>query len=154
MTKRNAGVTLIELMIVVALIGILASIAYPSFQEQVRKTRRADATGALMGLAAALEREYTSNGDYCDAGGAGGGNVCGDGGNDTGTPSVYSGVSPVDGGTVAYNLTISAMNAAGTTFTLRATPTGPQTDDICGFLELDNTGARDMESSTLAVCWE
>ncbi|WP_428624775.1 type IV pilin protein [Sedimenticola sp.] len=155
MKVRISGFTLIELMIVVAIIGVLAAIAYPSYREQVRTTRRADATGALLGLAGVLERRYTANGDYCNAGGAGGADACGDGTNDTGTPSVYSATSPVDGGTAAYNLTISAMNGTGTTFTLQAAPTGPQVGDKCGNLTLTQDGTRGVTGAGMTVddCW-
>ena len=153
------GFTLIELMIVVAIVGILAAIAFPSYTEQVRKTRRADATGALLGLAGVLERKYTENGNYCDSGGAGGANTCGLAGtNDTGTPTIYSATSPVDGGTAAYNLSINAMNAAGTTYTLHATRTGPQAGDKCGTLTLTQDGTRGItgQASGITVndCWK
>jgi type IV pilus assembly protein PilE len=153
------GFTLMELMIVVAIVGILAAIAYPSYTEQVRKSRRADATGALMGLAGVLERRYTVNGNYCDSGGAGGANTCGAAGtNDTGTSTFYSATSPVDGGTAAYNLTINAMNATGTTYTLHAAPTGPQTGDKCGTLTLTQDGTRNITGQSTGVtvndCWK
>ncbi|MBT5967504.1 MAG: prepilin-type N-terminal cleavage/methylation domain-containing protein, partial [Gammaproteobacteria bacterium] len=54
--REIKGFTIIELMITVAIIGILASIAYPSYQESVYKSRRADGKGALLGLANAMER--------------------------------------------------------------------------------------------------
>jgi type IV pilus assembly protein PilE len=60
------GFTLIELMITVAVISILAAIAYPSYQEQMRKTRRSDATIALQQIAQAQERYYTLNGGYAN----------------------------------------------------------------------------------------
>ncbi|MCW8889493.1 MAG: prepilin-type N-terminal cleavage/methylation domain-containing protein [Sedimenticola sp.] len=152
------GFTLIELMIVVAIIGILAAIAYPSYTEQVRKTRRADAAGALVGLAAVLERQYTVNGSYCDSGGTGGANSCGAAGtNDTGSPAtaLYSSTSPVDGGTAAYNLTINAATA--TTFTLHAAPTGPQTGDKCGTFTLTQAGVKNITGQSTGIvsddCW-
>ncbi|MEQ9510969.1 MAG: prepilin-type N-terminal cleavage/methylation domain-containing protein, partial [Alloalcanivorax xenomutans] len=56
MTRNSmAGFTLIELMIVVVVVAILAAIAYPSYTEQVRSTRRAEYQGKLMDLAASLE---------------------------------------------------------------------------------------------------
>lgn len=123
------GFTLIELMIVVAVIAILAVIAYPTYQDHMRKTRRADAQGALTALSGAMERWYTENNTYQGAAA---------GGADTGAPTVYATQVPVDGGTAFYNLTIQA--AAATTYTVRATPAGPQAGD--GYLELDSTGAR------------
>ena len=58
------GFTLIEVMIVVAVIGILAAIAYPSYQESVTKTRRSAAQGCLVEMAQFMERFYTTNMRY------------------------------------------------------------------------------------------
>ncbi|MFZ0255141.1 MAG: type IV pilin protein [Gammaproteobacteria bacterium] len=123
------GFSLIELLIVVAIIGILAAIGYPTYQDQVRKSRRADAQGALTGLATAMERWFTERNTYTGAAA---------GGNDTGAPAIYSAQSPTSGGTAVYNLTIQSANV--TTYTLRATPVGPQVND--GYLELTSTGMR------------
>jgi len=56
---KQKGFTLIELMIVVAIIGIIAAIAYPSYQDSVMRTQRTDAMTTLSRLAAAQERYYT-----------------------------------------------------------------------------------------------
>lgn len=140
--KQNQGFTLIELMIAAAIVAILAAIAIPSYQDSVTKSRRRDAQGALEGFANAMERHFTDVNNYCNVGGTGGANACGDTDttNDTGSPSasLYKSTSPIDGNQVYYNLTISAATAA--TYTLRAAPTGPQTGD--GILELNNLGTR------------
>ena len=60
----SRGITLIELMIVVVVIGILAAIAYPSYQNQVRKSRRSDGKTTIQQLAARLEQFYTDNKSY------------------------------------------------------------------------------------------
>ncbi|WP_346300248.1 type IV pilin protein [Halomonas sp. BM-2019] len=65
-TRRSAGFTLIELMIAVAIVGILASIAYPSYTRYVTESRRAEAKVILMEVAAQLERCYTVNNSYED----------------------------------------------------------------------------------------
>ncbi len=109
---NTKGFTLIELMITVAIVGILAGIAYPSYQDSVRKSRRADAQGALLGFANAMERYFTVNNSYLGA--------------------------PVDGGTPYYNLTISA--AASNAYTLQATPINSQAGD--GFMQISGTGVR------------
>ncbi len=150
MNKSPSGFTLIELMITVAIVGILASIAYPSYQDSVMKSRRADAKGILLGLANSMERHFTvNNNSYCDAGGTGGTSTCGTATNDTGTPSV-----PV-GGTSYYTVTISAATA--NTYTLNSAPTGVQANDKCGTLTLTNTGVKGVTGQatgvTAADCW-
>lgn len=131
---RGKGFSLIELMIVVAIIGIIASIAYPSYTQYVERARRSDAQGALMGLAAAMERHRTVNGTYAGAGA---------GGADTGAPSIYSAEAPVDGNPKFYDLTIEAANA--TSFQLQATPKNGQAGD--GILTLAHTGARGWDEN-------
>ncbi|MCP4125585.1 MAG: type IV pilin protein, partial [Gammaproteobacteria bacterium] len=134
------------LMIVVAIVGILAAIAYPSYQEQVRKSRRADANGALLGLANAMQRHATDNGTYLGAA---------TGGGDDGAPAIYATQSPVDGGTAYYNLTIAATPTQ-TTFELNATPTtaGGQNNYMCGTLTLTHTGAKGVSGADTGVGWE
>lgn len=137
---QKSGFTLIELLIALAVVGILASIAYPSYTDHVRRTRRADAQGALMGLSNAMERYFTQNSTYCDAANAGPPSVCGAAASDTGPPLIYSTQSPIDGGTPYYNLTIQAATA--TTYTLRAAPIAGTDQAMNGLLELDSTGVR------------
>jgi type IV pilus assembly protein PilE len=149
---KKAGFTLIELMIVVAIIGILTSIAYPSYQESVAKSRRSDAKGALLVFANAMERHFTVNNTYQ--------NAAGTDGTPTNTGAPRPGVfgsqhSPLDGGTALYDLTISAANA--TTYTLLATRTGAQSSDGCGNLTYTNTGVKGVTSNsgghTATSCW-
>jgi len=131
--KRNNGFTLIELLITIAIIGILTAIAYPSYQDYIKKSRRADAQGALQGLAQAMERYYTTEGTYTGAATAGA---------DTGKPTIYSTTSPVDGGIAYYNLKIAS--AAASSYIIGAEPTAAQQDD--GVLLLKSTGARAWDS--------
>lgn len=60
----HRGFTLIELMITVAIMAILAAIAYPSYIDSVRKARKADAQAQMMELASFMERFYTENNRY------------------------------------------------------------------------------------------
>lgn len=151
--KKQRAFTLIELMIAVAIVGILAAIAIPSYQDSVMKSRRSDAKGALLGLANAMERLFTTNNSYCDAGGTGGADSCGTGTNDTGSPSIYSTQVPVDGGAAYYNLTITVATA--NTYTIQARPTGKQSGDKCGDLIVNHLAQKSVANATLdaATCW-
>ncbi|WP_166371767.1 type IV pilin protein [Psychromonas sp. SA13A] len=132
--KNKKGFTLIELLIVVAIVGILASIAYPSYQDSVTKSRRADAQGALQGLAQAMERHYTTEGTYTGAASAG-------------SPTIFSTKSPIDGTVIYYNLLIASTTAS--TYIIGAEPTGVQAGD--GVLLLRSTGARAWDENNSAA---
>ncbi len=141
--KKQTGFNLIELMIVVAVIGIIVGVAYPGYQEQVRKSRRADCAGALTSLGSSMERFFTVNNSYLGAG-AGGGN--------TGAPTIFSATCPIDGGETTYNLTIQAATAS--TYTVQAAPVGRQTSDKCGTLTLTNTGLKGVSGAKAGVTWQ
>jgi len=150
MRRLNLGFTLIELMIVVAIIGILTSIAYPSYQGSIMKSRRVDAQGALMGLANAMERYYTVNNFYPSPSSS------------APTAGIYPQYSPVDsivppipddGSTPPYyNLLIYASSASS--YTLQAQPRGVITD-LLGTLSLDHAGNRQCIKVTVITpnCW-
>ncbi|RKZ86855.1 MAG: type IV pilin protein [Gammaproteobacteria bacterium] len=142
------GFTLIELIITVAIIGILATIALPSYQESIAKTRRADAQTGLYGLANAMQRFFTENNTFCGAEVGGVTGTCA-----TGTPRIYTSSIPGDGGTAYYNLSISAVSQ--TTYTLTAIRSSIMTNDKCGNFTLTNTGVRGLASNTvqLSTCW-
>lgn len=145
---NHKGFTLMELMIAMAIVGILAAIGYPSYQESVQKSRRADCEGTLVGFAGAMERYFTTNNSYVGVG------TAGTGGNTSGAPAAgfYPNQCPVDGGTPSYNLTIQA--ATVTTYTLQAAPIGGQSTDSCGTLTLNQANVKTTSGGTIANCWE
>lgn len=128
------GFTLIELMVTVAVIAIIASIAYPSYQEQIRKTRRADAKAALMDAAAIMERHYTQFGQY------GGGAVI---------PSTSPGQF--------YTIAATGTVATSQVFTITATRAGQQADDKCGNFTISQDQSKTVAGGSLAAAdcgWE
>ena len=133
--RTAAGFTLIELMIAVAVVAILASIAYPSYQEQVRKSRRAQAKADLVELTQLAERFRTVNNTYAgfDATGA------------------FFGNSPRTG-TAYYTLVMGDETASA--FTLTATPTGAQATDRCGTLTINQASVKtESGSADYSDCW-
>ncbi|KZY70642.1 hypothetical protein A3737_30015, partial [Oleiphilus sp. HI0065] len=136
--QKQKGFTLIELMIVVAIIGILASIAYPGYQESVAKTRRANAQGEMLALSSALERRYSEVNHYSDAAAAGA---------DTGAPdaSLYI-IEPEV--VQFYTITISetdggvADTTAAQSYEISAVPAGGMTGDRCGTMTLNSAGVK------------
>jgi type IV pilus assembly protein PilE len=134
------GFTLIEVMIVVALIAFLGSVALPAYQGSVRKARRADARSALATTAQLMERYATEHASSYTGATLGTG---------TGPTVVAKAVS--DNGYYQISLT----NLAATTFTLRAAPQGGQATDDCGTFTLNEGGVRGVSGGTrsAADCW-
>lgn len=154
MQMKKNGFTLIEVMIVVAIIAILSSIAFPSYQESVKKGRRSDAQGTLQGLAQAMERSYTKEGTYAKADGDDDDEVAGA----AAVPVIFATQSPLDGGTKYYNLRIDS--ADGTSYVVQAVPIAGGAQDGDGVLQLSSTGVRVWDrdnDSNLAegtdACW-
>ncbi|MHC8368623.1 type IV pilin protein [Pseudomonas sp. ZT5P21] len=130
MRRSNRGFTLIEIMIVIAIIGIVITIGYPSLTEYVKKGRRAEVAGLLSEQAQILERFYSKT-------------------------NVYTGATGLSTGNDYYTITPTLTDQ---TFVLTAArKAGSMASDKCGDFTITNTGVRSMVGATSGLttkdCW-
>jgi len=139
---RERGFTIIELMIVVAIIGLLAGIGVPTYREYVNKSKRAEGKAALTAAAARLERYYSLNNCYPSS-------ACGSpAATDSASALTVAGIQGFSGENAAkanYNISVTFV---AQTFTLTATPKSPFTDSKCGNMTLSNTGRKWTQSNS------
>lgn len=148
--QYSRGFTLIEVMIVVAIIGILSSIAYPSYREYVNKGRRADMKATLLAAQQWMERFYTENYRY-DKDGSGA---------DVALPKHLE-ISPAQAGAKVYDISL-VSGTTRDTYVLRAVPTAVMSGDKCGTYSVDQYGRKDLASysgfaskaAALDYCWK
>ncbi|TGD74200.1 type IV pilin protein [Mangrovimicrobium sediminis] len=137
----NRGFTLMELMIVVVIIGILAGVALPSYQEALRKGKRADAKSALQDAANRQERFMLDRSTYTSDP------------NDIGMPTPFRS----EEGYYQISMAACPTGSLGTCYTLTATPVpgGAQDDDgRCGNFILNSDGSKSVTgTSGDDYCW-
>ena len=140
--RRKRGFTLIEVMITVAILGILMSVALPSYQSQVLRTKRASAAGCIMELAQFMERVYASNIRYDQNAGA---------------ATALPGTACQNELSSSYSFAFATAQPQSRTFTINATPAGVQAtrDAGCGTLSIDQAGVKGVSgTSAAAQCWK
>ena len=133
--QQQRGFNLMELMVAVAIVGIIVAIAMPSYQGHIQSTRRVTATSCLTELGQLMERSYITTMAYAQS-----------------LPATSCQNELAD----FYTLTLEDKSA--TTFTLKATPKGSQEKDTsCGVLTLNQAGSKTAKGSTdqalIRQCW-
>lgn len=128
---RDAGFTLIELVVVMVVIGILAAIAIPNYSEYVLRGHRSAAQAYISDLASRQSQFFLDRRRYAD------------------TVAALNVPAPAE---IANRYTVTVVAVAGppATFTLTATPNGPQANDRCGVMTIDQTGTKGAAATR---CW-
>jgi len=135
----DLGFTLIELMVVVAIIGVLSAVAIPAYQQSVRNGGRAEAQSLLLQVAANQERFYSDNNAYSA----------------NANPLVAPAVATITSEAGLYQVAVAACvgGTIGNCFIATATPQGNQAADSCTTLTITNTGLKGATGDTVANCW-
>jgi type IV pilus assembly protein PilE len=142
MKLAQQGFTLIEILIVVAIMGVLLSIAFPAYQNSVLRSGRAEAKGDLLQVASDQERYFSNTNTYID----------------DALPLNTPTVAGRDRTTVndLYSISVAACTGGAITncFTATATALGTQATDACNTFTLSSIGVRGATGDTVEECWQ
>lgn len=130
--SRVSGFTMLELMLVVAVIAVIAAFAFPGYQEFVRKSRRTQVKSDLQEIQQNMERQFTMQNTYA------------------GFPLGPFVTSPRNNPPVAFYRVRFSAGPTATTYTLQATPVGPQVGDRCGIYTINQAGVKTANEND---CW-
>ncbi|MBA2963475.1 MULTISPECIES: type IV pilin protein [Ramlibacter] len=138
--NRLRGFTLIELMITVAVIGILAAVAFPSYTKYLAKGRRAAAQAVMHNVGSRQEQYMLNSRSYYPS--------------PAGSSTDLSGLGITLGTDVSGYYTITVTSDTSPAWTVTAAPRAPQTvnDATCGTLTLTNAGAKGASGGS-TTCW-
>lgn len=142
---RSRGWTLIELLMVMAIVAVLASVAWPSYTQHVQRGHRLEAVAALLEAQHFMERYYTTFGRYSVLASSGAAAVA---------PALPARLQNIPAAGTRYVLSVSQVSA--NSFTLSAAPVGSMATDKCGSLTFTHTSVRGTTGSgsvTAAECW-
>lgn len=144
--KRQQGFTLVELMIVVAIIAIITSIAYPSYRENVIRSNRAEAKAGLLENAQYMERFFTENNSYEKS----------LSGTEPKLPRERTPYSEADDTKIKYKIEIK--DKTQTTFTLQAVRENSMSEDACKTFTINGLGQKKIDGTpdtpmTEETCW-
>lgn len=127
--NRLRGFSLIELLITIAILGLLVAIAVPSYRNQVIRGARTEAIDEILRVAQFEQQNFTRNNTY-----------------------VLPAVNPYQTQNNRYTIT-TALTNGGQGYTITAAPMGGQADDACGTLGLDEVGRKTSGGGVPAECW-